>query len=331
MVDYGAFQVLCELLKDEENVPAWEMAVDSMLTLACNMQKQQVPRHRRRYSALPMKLGLHARKFPFSRLDVSFKDLSLSEPLSFLQGFESSEGGARESSPQYCKYMDTDHHPFNLTIVLHPPSGAAVRVQVHKSTLVEHSDVFRVMLEGSYRESSGEEVHIHSISPCGFLSMLHHLYGCGWKCRSVRSWLARVTEGGEGMDEEGAPLHSDLLSETSNVLLTAIVSGCRDREEGAKAEHCLQLLACAGRFLLPDLVTLSEHEMVRYLCAGNVVAVFHFAQLHQCFCLSESCLRTLVTLPHLQLRTEIFKQLLTSSEGEAAIQIILLFLTAIDF
>ena len=330
MVDYGAFQVLCDLLKEEES-SVWELAVDSMLTLAHNMQKQQVPRHKQRCSVLPIKLGMHARKFPFSRLDVSFKDLSLSEAQSFpLYVCESSESDVSETSPQYCKYMDTDYHPFDLTMVLHPPSGAAVRVPVHKSTLVEHSDVFRVMLDGSYRESSDGEVHIHSISPCGFLSLLHHLYGCGWKCRAVRSLLARIAESAKGGMEE-APLHSDLLAETSSVLLNAIVCGCRDGEDGERMEHCLQVLACAGRFLLPDLVTLSEHEAARYLCAGNVVAVFHFARLHQCFCLSESCVRVLVSLPHLQLRTETFKELLTSSEGEAAIQIILLFLTAVDF
>ena len=324
MVDYGAFQVLCELIKEEGNGGLWELAVDSMLTLAHHMQKQ---RHKRRY--MSVRLGINARKFPFSRLDVSFQDLSLSEPQAFpLQVCEPAVGDPpTEAVPHYCKYMDTDYHPFDLTLLLHSPSGSTLRVPVHKSTLVDHSDVFRVMLDGSYRESSSGEVHIHSISPSGFVSMLHHLYGCGWKCKAVGDQVKRTVEPC-GME---VAVNSDLLSETSGALLDVIVSGCRDCEEGVRVEHCLQVLACAGRFLLPDLVTLTEHETVRYLCAGNVVAVFHFARLHQCFCLSESCVRILVNLPHLKLRTEIFKDLLASSEGEAAIQIILLFLTAVDF
>lgn len=319
MVTYGAFEELCYLLKDEES-SVWVLAVDSMLTLAHNMQKQRVPRHKRH----PIKLNVHARK---SGLDSSFNDLSLSEVQHCV--FETLESDVPEAS-RYCKYMDTDHHPFDLILVLHPPSGPVLRAPVHKSTLIEHSDVFRVMLDGSYRESSGREVHIHSISPHAFISLLHHLYGCGWQCRAVHTRPIRTAGSGSiGMDE--APLHSDPLVETSGVLLRAIVSGCKDSEEGERMEYCLQVLACAGRFLLPDLMTLSEHEAARYLCAGNVVAVFNFARLHQCFCLAESCVRALVNLPHLHLRTQTFKELLTSSEGEAAIQIIHLFLTAADF
>lgn len=322
MVDYGAFTVLCELLREETNLEQWEMALDAMLALGHNMHMQQVPRYRRRYSVLPPELQLQARKFPFSRLDFSFKDLSLSEP-----GLLAPCGSGKEDPTvcrmAQCRYLDTDFHPFDLTMILHSPSGQIVKVPAHKSTLVEGSDVFRVMLAGSYKESSCCEVHIHSISPCGFLSVLHHMYGCGWQCKEVLIASKR----GKGRTATPQP---DLLSETTDILLQEIASACQDREERDRTAHCLQVLACAGRFLLPDLITHSEHAAAKALQPGNLVAMFHFAQLHQCFCLAESCIRVLVTIPHLQLRTKIFKELLTSTEGEAALQIILLFLTATD-
>lgn len=323
MVDYGAFAVLCELLREESKLEQWEMALDSMLALGHNMHMQQVPRHRRRYSVLPPELQLQARKFPFSRLDFSFKDLSLSEP-----GLLAPCGSSNPTTCRLarCRYLDTDFHPFDLTMILHSPSGEIVRVPAHKSTLVEGSDVFRVMLAGSYKESSCCEVHIHSISPCGFLSVLHHMYGCGWQCKEVLNVMAASKR----WERKREAPQSDLLSETTEVLLQEIASACQNREERDRTEHCLQVLACAGRFLLPDLITNSEHAAAKVLHPGNLVAMFHFAQLHQCFCLAESCIRALVTIPHLQLRTEVFKELLTSTEGEAALQIILLFLTATD-
>lgn len=325
MVDYGAFQVLCDLLQLEGE--HWEMAADSMLALGHNMHVQQVPRHRRRYSNISQ---LQAKKFPFSRLDFSFKDLSLSEPGLIASQCLPKTGDAVECRMARCRYMDTDFHPFDLTIILHSPSGQTVKVQAHKSTLVEESDVFRVMLAGSYKESSCGEVHIHSISPCGFLSVLHHMYGCGWRCKEVLNMVAasRRSEGRAGRCEGGAGTpQPDLLSETTAILLHEIASSSEDRD---RTEHCLQVLACAGRFLLPDLITLSEHAAAKSLQPDNVVAMFHFAQLHQCFCLAESCIRVLVTIPHLQLRTQVFKELLTSTEAEAALHIILLFLTATD-
>lgn len=323
MVDYGAFHVLSELLKDEGDADAWEMALDSMLALGHNMHMQQVPCHRRRFSALPPEMQVQVRKFPFPRLDFSFKDLSLSKMGLLSPQCATNKVGVAECPQTYCRYLDTDFHPFDLTIILHSPSGQTVKVLAHKSTLVEESDVFRVMLAGSYRESWCGEVHIHSISPTGFVSMLHHMYGCGWQCSRVMG----MALAGTGRSETPRP---DMLSETTEVLLQEIASSCQDGEERERAEHCLQVLACAGRFLLPDLITLSEHAAAKALQPGNMVAMFHFAQLHQCFCLAESCIRALVSIPQLQLRTDTFRELITSSEGDAAIHIILLFLTATD-
>lgn len=325
MVDYGAFQILCEVLKDASKEEAWEMGVDSMLALGHNMHLKRVPQHRRRYSALPPELEAQARKFPFLRLDFSFKDLSLSDTAVPPQ-YCSEANSDSKLALTYCRYIDTDHRPFDLTMILHSPSGQLVRVPAHKSTLMEESDVFRVMLAGSYKESSCNEVHIYSIAACGFLSVMHHIYGCGWQCKAVLDEVCRANK----KEVRTLQPHSDFLSESTDVLLEAVTSACRE-EDRCRAQHCLQVLACAGRFLLPSLITLSEHAAVKYLCPENIVPMFHFARFHQCFCLAESCIHTLLGLPHLKLRTDIFKELLTSAEGEAAVHIILLFLTAADF
>lgn len=315
MIDYRAFKVLCDLLNDPEAAELWDMALDSILTLGHNMQ--QVPRSKRRYSGLAQgMLDIHSRKFP--RLDSSFKDLSLTE---------TGENDPREEHQQsYCRYLDTDHHPFDLTMMLHAPSGGLVELPVHRSTLIEESDVFRVMLSGHYKESSCGEVHIHSISPCGFLSVVHHIYGCGWQCKTVLLKIFKEKE----VEREKSSIQADILSEATGILLKEITECCSDSEEALKTEHCLQVLVCAGRFLLPELVTLCEHAVVKYILPANIVPMFHFAQLHQCLCLAESCIRALVALPHSQLRTGLLRDLVSSNEGEAALQIIFLFLTAAD-
>lgn len=329
MVDYGAFQVLCEVLKDSAKEEVWEMGVDSMLALGHTMHLKQVPQHRRRYSTLPPELEAQARKFPFLRLDFCFKDLSLSDTAANLQycNEDSSDGKLAPHPLMYCRYKDTDHRPFDLTMILHSSSGQLLNVQAHKSTLMEESDVFRVMLTGSYKESSCSEVHIYSIAPRGFLSIIHHIYGCGWQCKAILDEVCRADE----QDVVTSAPHSDILSKSTDVLLEAVTTACKSREDSSRVRHCLEVLACAGRFLLPTLTTLSEHAAIKYLCPENLVPMFHFAQFHQCFCLAESCIRTMLNIPHLKLRTDIFKDLITSSEGEAVIHIILLFLTAADF
>ena len=328
MVEYGAFQILCQLLKDTNKEEVWEMGVESMLALGHTMQLKPVPRHRRRYSTLPPELEAQAKRFPFTRLDSSFKDLSLYEATAPSECCNE----ANSDPSTHCRYIDTDHRPFDLTIVLHSPARQQLQVQVHKAKLMEESDVFRVMLAGSYKESLCTEVHIHSVALRGFLSLLHHIYGCGWECGAMLDKVYRRPDDDE--EEEGSNIivssQSDVVSESSDILLEAVTSACKSKEDAHKVQHCLQVLACAGRFLLPDLITLSEHAAVKYLSPDNLVPMFHFAQFHQCFCLAESCMRALLGLPHTRLRTDLFKELLTSGEGEAAIHIILLFLTAVS-
>ncbi len=308
MMDYGAFQTLCDLLKDEGSIELQEMAMDSLLALSHNMgqissAKKNLPR-----------------KYP--KLSSSFNDLALTEREVFVHPDSVSEEECLSSTGGNCRYIDTDHYPFDLTMMLHTPSGQLVKFPAHKLTLIEESDVFRVMLGGNYMESSRSEVHIHSISPSGFLSMIHYIYGCGWQCKTLLGEVLKI----EKESEEVPVSYSNSISEATNVFLKEIIKGCRNSDEAVGAHHCLQTLVCAGRFLFPQLITLCEHAAVKYIQPANMVAMFHFSQLHQCFCLAESCIRALVSLPHSQLRTNTFRDLITSTEGEAALQILTLFL-----
>jgi hypothetical protein len=199
--------------------------------------------------------------------------------------------------------------------------------------LVENSDVFAVMLGGQYMESSRSEVILHKLPPLAFLSVIHHTYGCGWQCGKViervceSEHCAHISASDVESDDENVTQRGLNLSLTSDLLISQIVAKCVGEIERRLAEHCLQVLSCAGMFLLPELVTLCEHEAVRYLVPDNISAMFRFAELHWCMCLAESCVRSLVNLPHSNQRTEILRDvLMESAQGETALDIIRVFL-----
>lgn len=313
--------MLCDILKDSQH-QLHDMALDSLLTLGQNMLKRILGKKQSHAHFQSCQSISFPRKFPF--LDSSFQDLSLTETERC--GALVATGQPSQTS-NHCRFIDTDHYPFDLTIVIHTPAGEFLNLQVHRSTLTEESDVFRVMLGGHYKESSSKEIHIHSVSFHGFLSLIHFIYGCGWQCRSVCSQASKMVQTDVTLAECSS---SDPTYEATEHLLNYIMSPCKNKKEAAEAEYCLQVLVCAGRFLLPELITLCEHAAVNYLFPANIVAMFNFSQLHQCFCLGESCIRALVVLPHSKLRTDICRELLGSPEAEAALQIILLFLTASD-
>lgn len=323
MMDYGAFEVLCDLSKDPRH-QFHEMAIDSLLTLGQNMLRRILGKKVSQYHTRSQ--SCHSicfpRKFPF--LNSSFQDLSLRETECC-----SSQDATDQACPRFkkCRYMDTDHCPFDLTVVVHTPSGECLNLQVHRSTLAQESDVFQVMLGGNYKESSSSEIHIHSVPFHGFLSLIHFIYGCDWQCGLFSSQITKTVQTNVA---SAARSLSDITFEATEHLLKDIVAPCKSEKMVTEAEHCLQVLVCAGRFLLPELITICEHAAVRYLLPANIVAMFNFSQLHQCFCLGESCIRVLVSLPHSKLRTDVCGELLASPEAEAALHIILLFLTFSD-
>ena len=324
MLDCGAYQVLCDMARLREHHLHHE-SLDALISLGHNVLEKVARTKSSRNHANCHSSSSHLsfqRRYPF--LDSSFRGLSLMEPDHAPQ----QTSDHTFSSSKYCRFADSDHCPFDLTLVIHTPSEDRLRLQVHKSVLAEVSDVFKVMFGGHYKESSSGRVHIHSVPICGFLSMIHFLYGCDWNCRSVTNQLSKLLQGDVSSCEES--LSPDVIFEATEQLSRDIKSSCNTEEDAEEAERCLQTMVCAGRFLLPDLIRLCEHAAAKYITPGNVVAMFNFSQLHQCFCLGESCVRALLTMPHSQLRTDTFGELLASPEAEAALLILRLFLAISD-
>ncbi len=232
------------------------------------------------------------------------------------------------SSAQFCRYMDSDHHPFDLTLVI-DGTPRPLLFQAHTSVLAEESDVFKVMLGGHYKESSSSEVHIQSVPACGFVAMIHHMYGCKWNCNHIRTKLSTLSRARSPITT-GRSSSSDVIFAATNQLLASITVNCRCEDEALECEVCLQTMVCAGRFLLPDLIATCEHTAVKYITHGNVVGMFNLSQLHQCFCLAESCIRYILLMPHSELRTFTFGDLLASPEAQEALFILRMLLSFSD-
>ena len=327
MLGYGSFLRLSLLSQtsDDDNLQA--MALDSLLQLAHTMIKPSPRKRRHSYSTSEDLLDIMPpNKAP--RLSVSSVEPHPADTLSLPPSLLRLMPCSRLNK---CRYIDHDHCPFDMVITVKNEGSSPLSMQVHKSMLVDLSDVFAVMLGGQYLESSCSEVVLNKLPPLAFLSLIHHAYGCGWQCSSV---MERVLESdwlNVAATDDDKELYSSRqerlnLSLTSDLLISRVVDKCVSDSEKRLACHCLQVLSCAGMFLLPELVTLCEHKAVNYLVPDNVSSMFSFAELHWCLCLAESCVRSVVHLPHSQKRTETLRDIVESPQGETALNIIKVFL-----
>ena len=205
---------------------------------------------------------------------------------------------------KYCRYMDSDLFPFDLTLVI--IGGRTARIPVHRRIMIESSDVFSVMLEGPYREGRSNEVTLQGTAPSTFLALVHHLYGCGWLCPHSPP-----------QGTQDPPLESYGTHE----LIECIGSAST---EPLAATHCLSVMVCAGQYLLNHLSTLCQHAAVRYVLPSNVVDMFCLSRMHECYCLSESCLRVVMAMG--ELRRDVFRNLITSYVGNDVLNMFKMFL-----
>lgn len=326
MLGYGGFQHLCILARSCDDGDLQAMSLDSLLQLALTMIKPSSSRKRRRSYSTSDDLvdsSLPPSKAP--RHSLSCVEPLSSEPLHLLSEPSQVPPAGRIA---HCRYRDWDHCPFDMVITVSNEGSTPLSLQLHKSMLVDLSDVFAVMLGGQYMESSCSEVILHKVPPLAFLSLIHHAYGCGWQCPTVMEtvedsdWTHTPSD---HKDDDNLQEGRD-LSLISDLLISQVIDQCRGAGEKRLVRHCLQVLSCAGMFLLPELVTLCEHKAVNYLVPENVSAMFQFAELHWCLCLAESCVRCVVNLPHSQQRTDILRDIVESPQGETAIKIIRVFL-----
>lgn len=207
-------------------------------------------------------------------------------------------------SHSHCRHMDSDHLPFDLTLVISDCEVTA-SVQVHREVLAQASDMFRVMLEGPYSEARSNKVTLRDTPPLAFVGVVHHLYGCSWQCPKALLH----------------PTINDKSQPCSNESLITSIAG-----DSSEAAHCLRVLSCAGKYLLSELSTLCQHTAaVQYVLPSNVVEMFYFARLHECYCLSESCIRLVMTMG--ESRSEVFSNMISSYVGDEVLSMLKMFLS----
>ena len=222
--------------------------------------------------------------------------------------------------------MDTDHDPFDTRVFVQSHGGGSGTFLVHRSALVEMSEMFAAMFSGHYQESSCGAITIKGIRPSVLCSMLHFMYGCHWSCPDAMTTV---------FDQEMASsmqsiVHTDSIDDLEQFSLAinehyidAIISQLDEGEGGTVVTgHCLRVLACAGRFLIPDLIAACEEHMDAVLCPGMVVPLFQFSELHSSGYLRARCVHCLLRVPSSDLKRTVFRELLDSSDGEEAITLI---------
>ena len=311
MVEYGGLEVLIRLVRTRGDSKTQPMAMDSLLLLASRA------------------------------LEHGSECCSESLPYLVLQGQSRGSSGSLWGAPvtsenrtctddvprtppcrqYYCRYIDTDHTPFDTVAIIHG-DGASGTFPVHQSVLTEMSEMFAVMFSGRYQESNCGVVTIKGIRPLVFCSVLHFLYGCRWSCPEA---MAAVL--GQEMDDVTTSSNDMSDLERFSLLanehyIEAITSQFSDAEGRIVMGHCLRVLACAKRFLLPGLSAECEQYLGTLLCPGVVVPLFQFSELHSSGYLSTRCIHCLLRMPHTQLKRTVFQKLLDSSDSEEAITLL---------
>ena len=214
-----------------------------------------------------------------------------------------------------CRYMDTDHCPFDLLLVVGDEERSC-RFPVHRHRFVEACEVFAVMLEGLYQESQLGRICIREVNPSVFRSYVHHVYGCRWPCEVEREeWRKECSKSDEMEIDSGNALNYDLLKE----LIESVTLPCNRIQEFV---HYLLLLECANRYYLPSLISRCEDVLASYVIAKNLVPMFMYASIHQGHRLCRECVIVLVSLGDVEKQCVVMRDLLSSSDALNCLDII---------
>ena len=222
-----------------------------------------------------------------------------------------------------CRYRDHDHAPFDYTVTLdlgHQAEGKQVQLLAHRGILMEACEVFNVMLGGHFLESRESEVYLRDVHPGAFLCLLHHIYGCGWKCREVKeTWFS----------EDGS--HDDCSHDNHNDASSSLISAVVANYDGCAPSEIVRALCCletASRFLMEELTEACEKEVAEYFTTETLIPIFLFSRLHVCYQLAEDCVRFLLyhTIPSSSSRACLL-QLVSCSESYTARFLIRIFIS----
>ena len=216
-----------------------------------------------------------------------------------------------------CRYHDYDNTPFDYSVKLdrhgtgterHGTGTEHVHLLAHRAVLMGASQVFNVMLSGHFMESGGSEVYLRGVHPTAFLSLLHHIYGCGWDCSdAMETWLP----------DDGS--HDD-QSDISSSLMSAVVSNYDYSRP--KVLQTLRCLATASRFLLDSMRESCERQAASFVTMTTLVPLFLFSLLHGSVILGEKCLRCLFFRPPSPARRTCLLQLASCPESSAAMELL---------
>ena len=229
------------------------------------------------------------------------------------------------SSSSPCRYIDSDHWPFDLVISVDSEQSAngTHHFPVHRSILAESSEVFSVMLGGAYQESTLNEVHLREMVPSVFNTYLHHVYGCQWPCRESKGkeLTASYMENFEA-NIDGFLGNYNKGNLYSCSLMKEIVRSLDSPSHKNQVIHYLSVLECANRFYMPSLIERCESVLSSLVTGDNLVPMFIFSSMYGSLCLSQKCISVLISLQNTARQCGILKELLETSDGQECFKMI---------
>ena len=248
------------------------------------------------------------------------------------------------SFPEECQYRADPSCPFDVEILVYPSGVSAscyYKFSAHKEILSKISDVFGAMLGGSFAESTSGKIVLRSVRPRAFLAILHYLYGCNWNCAQVEQDLnSFITDICTKEDKTNkTSLSSDFSSgivtndslnpdHLLSLVFTTKTKEFKENENGfVEARQCLELLACANRFLLTDLCTACEKQLCNCLPLDSarihLPSLFAYCQIHEAKLLPQLILDyILLQLGNPSLCSKLLREILAGPTGYAALMLI---------
>lgn len=213
-----------------------------------------------------------------------------------------------DTSQSCCMYGDTDHLPFDLRISVSNGCGESCVFPVHRAVFVESSDVFSVMLEGSYQESHSNEVQLHNLEPSVFRSVVHFVYGCQLPC----------------IDASGSSSTCDdsICCPIAHSLIQDIIQPIDSSDDRHSVYHWLLLLEYANRFNIPSLVYRCEESLKLFVLESNLVSLFQYSIMMNDRPVARQCIVKLISLCHVHQQCIMMRELLNSGDAPSFIEIL---------
>jgi hypothetical protein len=194
-----------------------------------------------------------------------------------------------------CMYREFDHWSFDVVVALDDQKT----FPLHRSIMAESSQVFSVMLNGHYIESSTNQISLHNISSSAFEGVVHHMYGCGFTCK------------GCGLTASDIDNDDDIINQISSA-----------EDDASSIRRALSIIKISDQFFITSLHAYCQHYLEGIIDSCNVLLLFSFSQIYHCNRLSRSCIQYILSLDNVVLQNELFAELMQSPDGESCLNLI---------